>query len=211
MLLAPDPTLAAGLGTLATMSRAHGVGYRLGETNSFANGGQVSIVNRLDRETSGIVVLANSADGKVHIVVAITKTDVPGANVDKVKGQLQEKGLMPEDWGGDVVMVPVSAKAKQNLDLLLEMILLVAEMQNLRANPARPATGNVLEAKLDKGRGPVATVLVQRGTLHVGDSIRDDYEGARAAGLNALLLDRRDEHGHVSERIRSLSEIPARL
>lgn len=105
----------------------------------------------------------------VPIIVAINKIDKPEANIDRIKQQLNDRGLLAEDWGGDTVMVPVSAKAKQNLDLLLEMILLVADMKNLRANPSRPAIGNVLEAQLDKGRGPVATVLVQNGTLRVGD------------------------------------------
>src|SRR5665811_1459029 len=105
----------------------------------------------------------------VPIIVAINKIDKAGAQVDRIKQQLSDRGLLAEDWGGDTVMVPVSARAKQNLDLLLEMILLVAEMQDLKANPARPAMGNVLEAKLDRGRGPVATVLVRNGTLHVGD------------------------------------------
>ena len=105
----------------------------------------------------------------VPIIVAINKIDKQDSQPDRIKQQLADRGLLAEDWGGDVVMVPVSAKAHTNLELLLEMILLVAEMQNLRANPARPATGNVLEAKLDKGRGPVATVLVRNGTLNVGD------------------------------------------
>jgi translation initiation factor IF-2 len=106
---------------------------------------------------------------KVPIIVAINKIDKPGAQPDRIKQQLSDRGLLAEDWGGDTVMVPVSAKAKTNLDLLLEMILLVADMQDLKANPARPAMGTVLEAQLDRGRGPVATVLVRNGTLHVGD------------------------------------------
>ena len=105
----------------------------------------------------------------VPIIVAINKIDKPDAQVDRIKQQLADRNLLAEDWGGDTVMVPVSAKAKTNLDSLLEMILLVAEMQNLRANAARPGMGNVLEAKLDRSRGPVATVLVRNGTLHVGD------------------------------------------
>jgi translation initiation factor IF-2 len=105
----------------------------------------------------------------VPIIVAINKIDKPDAQPDRVKQQLSDRGLLAEDWGGDVVMVPVSAKAKQNLDLLLEMILLVADIQDLKANPARPAVGTVLEAKLDKGRGPVATMLVRNGTLRIGD------------------------------------------
>ena len=106
---------------------------------------------------------------KVPIIVAINKIDKPDAQPDRVKQQLSDHGLVPEEWGGDTVMVPVSAKMKTNLDALLEMILLVADMQDLKANPDRPATGTVLESKLDRGRGPVATVLVRNGTLRVGD------------------------------------------
>lgn len=106
---------------------------------------------------------------KVPIIVAINKIDKPDAQPDRIKQQLADRGLLAEDWGGDTVMVPVSAKARTNLDTLLEMILLVTEMGNLKANPTRPAIGNVLEAQLDKGRGPVATVLVRNGTLKVGD------------------------------------------
>ncbi len=106
---------------------------------------------------------------QVPIVVAINKIDKPGALPDRVKKQLSERGLTPEEWGGKTVTVEVSAKQKTNLSLLLEMILLVADLQELRCDPERPASGVVLEAKLDKGRGPVATVLVQNGTLRVGD------------------------------------------
>ena len=106
---------------------------------------------------------------KVPILVAINKIDKPGALPDRVMQQLSDRGLVPEAWGGDVVMVPVSAKTGQNLDLLLEMVLLVADLQDLKANPNRPALGTVLEAKLDKGRGPVATVLVRNGTLRTGE------------------------------------------
>ncbi|MBI1896804.1 MAG: translation initiation factor IF-2 [Acidobacteria bacterium] len=106
---------------------------------------------------------------KVPIIAAVNKIDKPDAQPERIKQQLADRGLLAEDWGGDTVMVPVSAKTQQNLDLMLEMILLVADLQNLRANPARPAIGTVLEAKLDRGRGPVATVLVQNGTLRVGD------------------------------------------
>jgi len=106
---------------------------------------------------------------EVPILVAINKIDRPDAQPERVKQQLADRGLLPEEWGGDTVVVPVSARTKQNLDLLLEMILLVADLKDLRANPSRPAMGNVLEAELDRGRGPVATVLVQNGTLAVGD------------------------------------------
>jgi translation initiation factor IF-2 len=105
----------------------------------------------------------------VPIVVAINKTDKSEAQPERVKRQLADTGLMPEEWGGDTVMVEVSAKQKKNLDKLLEMILLVADLRELKANPKAPATGTVLESRVDKGRGPVATVLVQNGTLHTGD------------------------------------------
>jgi translation initiation factor IF-2 len=103
------------------------------------------------------------------IIVAINKVDKPDAQPERIKQQLSDRGLVPEDWGGDTVMVEVSARTKKNLDLLLEMILLVADLLDLKANPDRPAVGNVLEANLDRGRGPVATVLVRNGTLHIGD------------------------------------------
>ena len=103
---------------------------------------------------------------EVPIIVAVNKIDKPDALPDRVKKQLADRGLMPEDWGGTTVFVDVSAKQKTNLNLLMEMICLVADLQELKATPDRPATGVVLEAKLDRGRGPVATVLVQNGTLH---------------------------------------------
>jgi translation initiation factor IF-2 len=106
----------------------------------------------------------------VPILVAINKVDRPDAQPERIKQQLADRGLLAEDWGGETVMVPVSAKTHQNLDLLLEMILLVSDLQDLKANPNRPAMGTVIEAQLDRGRGPVATVLVRNGTLAVGDS-----------------------------------------
>jgi translation initiation factor IF-2 len=111
----------------------------------------------------------HSRAAKVPIIVALNKIDKPEAQPERVKQQLTDLGLMPEDWGGDTPFVPVSAKQRQNLDLLLEMILLVADMQELKANPARPAVATVLEAQVDRGRGPVATLLVRNGTLRVGD------------------------------------------
>ena len=123
----------------------------------------------------------------VPILVAINKIDKPDANAERVKRELTDLGLMPEDWGGQTVTVPVSAKKRQNLDLLLEMVLLVTEIAELKANPKRNATGTVLEAKLDKGRGPVATVLVQDGTLHVGDMF---IAGTVVGKVRALIDDR---------------------
>ncbi len=107
---------------------------------------------------------------EVPIIVAVNKIDKPDALPDRVKKQLADRGLMPEDWGGTTVFVDVSAKQKTNLNLLMEMICLVADLQELKATPDRPATGVVLEAKLDRGRGPVATLLVQNGTLRTGDN-----------------------------------------
>ena len=106
----------------------------------------------------------------VPMIVAINKMDVQGANPERVKQQLAENGVMPEEWGGDAIIVPCSAKTGVGLDELLNMVLLVAEMQELKANPDKMATGVVIEAELDKNRGPVATVLVQNGTLRIGDS-----------------------------------------
>ena len=105
----------------------------------------------------------------VSIIVAANKIDKPGADIERVKTQLTEHELVPEEWGGDVPVMPVSAHTKEGIDELLEMVLLVADMKELRANPDRAAKGTVIEARLDKGRGPVATVLVQNGTLNVGD------------------------------------------
>lgn len=107
----------------------------------------------------------------VPVIVAINKMDKPGANPDRVKQELTEHGLVSEDWGGETICVPVSAKTQEGLEHLLEMILLVSEIAELKANPKRLAKGTVVEAELDKGRGPVATVLVQNGTLQIGDAI----------------------------------------
>jgi len=123
----------------------------------------------------------------VQIVVAINKIDKPNANPDRVKKELADLGLVPEDWGGQTVTVPVSAKKRENIPALLEMILLVTELSELKANPKRNASGTVLEAKLDKGRGPVATVLVQDGTLRVGDMI---IAGTIVGKIRALIDDR---------------------
>ena len=107
----------------------------------------------------------------VSIIVAVNKIDKPGADIERVKSQLTEHELVPEEWGGDVPVIPVSAHTKEGIDDLLEMVLLVADMKELKANPDRAAKGTVIEARLDKGRGPVATMLVQNGTLNVGDII----------------------------------------
>ena len=123
----------------------------------------------------------------VPIIVAINKIDKPEAQPERVKRQLADKGLMPEEWGGDTVMVEVSARQKTNLDKLLEMILLVADMRELKANSLVAASGTVLESRVDKGRGPVATVLVQNGVLHVGDFF---FCGAVYGKVRAMFDDR---------------------
>ncbi|MGA2274630.1 MAG: translation initiation factor IF-2 [Bryobacteraceae bacterium] len=123
----------------------------------------------------------------VPIIVAINKVDKPDAQPERIKQQLADRGLLAEDWGGDTVMVSVSAKTHEKLDLLLEMILLVADMLDLKANPRRPAMGTVLEAQLDRGRGPVATVLVRNGTLSVGDFF---ICGAVFGKVRAMISDR---------------------
>jgi translation initiation factor IF-2 len=124
---------------------------------------------------------------EVPIVVAINKIDKPGAEPDRVRRELSELELVPEDWGGDTIMVEVSAKTGQGIDELLEMLLLQAELLELKANPDKPARGHVLEARLDKGRGPVATVLVQEGTLHTGEAF---VCGIHAGKVRAMFNDR---------------------
>ena len=123
----------------------------------------------------------------VPIIVAVNKIDKPEANQERVMKDLADLGLMPEQWGGQTVTVPVSAKKRQNIELLLEMILLVTDIGELKANPKAPGQGTVLEAKLDRGRGPVATVLVQNGTLRVGDTV---IAGSVIGKVRALFDDR---------------------
>ena len=118
-----------------------------------------------------IEALDHAKAAGVSIVIAINKIDRENANPDRVMQELTEHGLIPEEWGGDTICVPISAKQHQNIDTLLEMVLLVADMKELRANPNKLARGTVIEARLDKGRGPVASILVQSGTLHTGDTI----------------------------------------
>jgi translation initiation factor IF-2 len=131
--------------------------------------------------------ISHARAAEVPIVVAINKIDKPEANPDRIKQELSEQGLVPEDWGGETIMVPVSALKGENLDNLLEMILLVAEIEELSANPDRPAKGTVIEANLDRSRGPVATLLVQNGTLRVGDII---VAGSVLGKIRAMIDDR---------------------
>lgn len=134
-----------------------------------------------------IEAISHAKAAGVEIIVAINKIDKPSANVERVKQELTEYELIPEDWGGSTIFVPVSAHTKEGIDTLLEMILLVAEVKELKANPNRRARGLVIEAELDKGKGPVATILVQKGTLHVGDSIA---AGACYGKVRAMIDDR---------------------
>ncbi|MDO4617392.1 MAG: translation initiation factor IF-2, partial [Lachnospiraceae bacterium] len=134
-----------------------------------------------------VEAISHAKAAGVEVIVAINKIDKPGANVDRVKQELSEHELIPEDWGGSTIFVPVSAKTHQGIDDLLEMILLTADVLELKANPNRNARGLVLEAKLDKGKGPVANVLIQKGTLHVGDYIA---AGACSGKVRAMM----DEH-----------------
>src|SRR5438093_4466280 len=134
-----------------------------------------------------VEAISHAKAAQVPIVVAINKIDKEGANPDRVKQGLSEQGLVPEDWGGQTVMVPVSAKQKTGISEMLEMILLVADLQDLKANPAKLAAGTVIDAHLEKGRGPVATVLIQNGTLRVGDNV---VVGHIFGKVRALLDDR---------------------
>jgi translation initiation factor IF-2 len=177
-------------------SEAGGITQHIGAYQVEKNGRKITFIDTPGHEAftrmrarggkvSDVVVLVVAADdgvmpqtleaidhakaAQVPIIVAINKIDKADAQPERVMQQLSDRGLVPEAWGGETVMVPVSARTKQNLDLLLEMILLVSDMQELTGNPGRAAVATVLEAKLDRGRGPVATVLVRNGTLHVGD------------------------------------------
>lgn len=157
-----------------------------------------------------IEAINHAKAAKVQIIVAINKMDKPEANPDRIKQQLTEHGLVPEEWGGDIICVPVSAKTHDGIDDLLANILLVAEMQELKANPDRKGKGVVIEARLDKGRGPVATLLVQNGTLHSGDII---VAGTSVGRVRVML----DENGKnvkeagpsVPVEITGLDEVPS--
>ena len=145
----------------------------------------------------------------VEIIVAINKIDKPSANVERVKQELSEYELIPEDWGGSTIFVPVSAHTGEGIDTLLEMILLTAEVEELKANPKRRARGLVIEAELDKGKGPVATILVQKGTLKVGDSIA---AGACSGKVRAMMDDKgkrvKEAGPSTPVEILGLSDVP---
>lgn len=145
----------------------------------------------------------------IEIIVAVNKIDKPGANIERVKQELTEYGLVTEDWGGSTIFVPVSAKSGEGIELLLEMILLTAEVLELKANPNRRARGLVIEAELDKGRGPVATILVQKGTLNVGDFVS---AGAASGKVRAMVDDKgrrvKEAGPSTPVEILGLSDVP---
>lgn len=157
-----------------------------------------------------IEAINHAKSANVPIIVAINKIDKPGANQDHVKQELMEHGLVPEEYGGDTIMVPVSAKKQLGIDDLLENVLLVAEIEELKANPNREARGVIVEAKLDKGRGSVATVLVQNGTLRIGDSV---VCGTTYGKVRAMVDDRgnnvKKAGPSVPVEILGLNDVPA--
>lgn len=156
-----------------------------------------------------IEAINHAKAAKVPIVVAINKIDKPTANPDHIRQQLAEHGLLAEDWGGDVIMVPVSAKKGMGIDDLLENILLVAEVLELKANPNRDAVGVVIEGELDKGRGPVVTVLIQHGTMHIGDGIVAGTAYGRVRAMNSDTGDAvKKAEPSTPVEILGLSEVP---
>ncbi len=156
-----------------------------------------------------IEAINHAKAANVEIIVAINKIDKPSANADRVKQELVEYGLVSEDWGGNTICVPVSAMSKTGIDQLLEMIILVSEMKELKANPNKRARGTIIEAQLDKGRGPVATVLVQNGTLKIGDPI---IAGSCYGRIRAMMNDKgqkvKKAGPSVPVEILGLSEVP---
>ena len=156
-----------------------------------------------------VEAISHAKAAGIEIIVAVNKIDKPSANVERVKQELSEYGLVPEDWGGSTIFVPVSAHTHEGIDQLLEMILLTAEISELKANPNRKARGLVLEAQLDKGKGPVATVLVQKGTLRVGDPVA---AGACHGKVRAMMDDKgrrvKEAGPSTPVEILGLSDVP---
>ena len=220
-----------------TASEAGGITQHIGAYTVSLNGEKITFLDTPGHEAftamrargaqvTDIVILVVAADdgimpqtkeainhckaAEVPMIVAINKIDRPGANIDRVKQELTEHGLVSEDWGGDTICVPVSAKTGENLESLLEMVLLTAEMQELKADPNRKAKGTVIEAKLDKGRGAVASLLIQNGTLNVGDSI---LVGSTYGRIRAMFDDRgkkiKSAGPSIPVEILGLSEVPA--
>jgi translation initiation factor IF-2 len=219
-----------------TESEAGGITQHIGAYTITINGEKITFLDTPGHEAftamrargaqvTDIVILVVAADdgimpqtaeainhckaANVPMIVAINKIDVEGANVDRVKQELTEYGLVAEEWGGDTICVPVSAKQKIGIDDLLEMVLLTAEVEELKADPNRRATGTVIESELDKGRGPVATLLVQKGTLNVGDSI---LVGSTYGRIRAMFDDKgkkiKSAGPSIPVEILGLSEVP---
>lgn len=219
-----------------TATEAGGITQHIGAYTVEVNGEKISFLDTPGHEAfttmrargaqiTDIVILVVAADdgimpqtaeainhckaANVPIIVAINKIDKVGANIDKVKQELTEYNLIPEDWGGDIICVPVSAHTKEGLDSLLEMVILTAEVEELKADPSRRAKGTVIEAKLDKGRGPVATLLVQNGTLKSGDSI---IVGSTYGRIRAMFDDKGKKINSagpsIPVEILGLSEVP---
>jgi translation initiation factor IF-2 len=222
--------------TKVTEHEAGGITQHIGAYTVMHNGRQITFLDTPGHEAftamrargaqvTDIAILVVAADdgvmpqtieainhakaAEVPIIVAINKIDKPTANPERIKQELTEHGLLAEEWGGDTIMVPVSAITKEGLDNLLEMVLLVAVMQELKANPNRLAKGTIIEAKLDKGRGPVATVLVQNGTLRVSDTI---VAGVAYGRVRAMSDDKgnRVEEAYPSQPVEVIgfSEVP---
>lgn len=156
-----------------------------------------------------IEAINHAKAAEVPIIVAVNKMDKPDANVERIKQELAENGLMPDDWGGDAIVVPVSARSGEGIEELLEMILMVSEMEDLKANPDRKAIGTIIEAQLDVGRGPVATVLVQKGTLNAGDNV---VSGSAHGRIRAMFNDKtkkiKKAGPSIPVQILGLSEVP---
>lgn len=223
--------------TGVTATEAGGITQAIGASVVMKDGKQITFIDTPGHEAftamrarganmTDIVILVVAADDSVMpqtvealdharaagvpIIVAINKIDKEGANPERVRNELSERGVIPEAWGGDTPFVEVSAKQKIGIEDLLEMILLVAEVQELKANPTAPARGVVVEANLDRGRGPVATVLVQRGTLKIGDAI----VVGTAHGRVRALIDPKGKHVHAAKpadpvEILGLNAVPA--
>lgn len=220
-----------------TASEAGGITQHIGAYTVTLNGEKITFLDTPGHEAftamrargaqvTDIVILVVAADdgimpqtkeainhckaAEVPMIVAINKIDRPGANIDRVKQELTEHGLVAEDWGGDTICVPVSAKTGENLESLLEMVILTAEMQELQADPNRKGKGTVIEAKLDKGRGAVASLLIQNGTLNVGDSI---LVGSTYGRIRAMFDDRgkkiKSAGPSIPVEVLGLSEVPA--
>lgn len=220
-----------------TESEAGGITQHIGAYTVSLNGEKITFLDTPGHEAftamrargaqvTDIVILVVAADdgimpqtkeainhckaAEVPMIVAINKIDRPGANVDRVKQELTEHGLVSEDWGGDTICVPVSAKTGENLESLLEMVILTAEIQELKADANRKAKGTVIEAKLDKGRGAVASLLIQNGTLNVGDSI---LVGSTYGRIRAMFDDRgkkiKSAGPSIPVEILGLSEVPS--